>query len=192
MDQAVEPHRIADDTWVIGQLHKPPGAPVGVFLNSMVIRGSEPIIVDTGTMLNREQWMADAFSLVELEDVGWIFLSHDDHDHVGNLLPVMEAAPNATLVTSWFSLERQSGDYELPLDRVRWVNNGEYFDAGDRRLTAITPPMFDAPTTEASSTTAPASTGRWTASPPSCLSSTLTVPRLTMPPGVRAGWSVAP
>ena len=36
---------------------------------------------------------------------------------------------------------------ELPLERMRWVNPGESFDAGDRRLVAVRPPIFDAPTT---------------------------------------------
>ena len=32
-----------------------------------------------------KQWMEDAFALVEPTDVRWIFLSHDDVDHSGNL-----------------------------------------------------------------------------------------------------------
>ena len=113
----------------------------------MVIRGSEPVIVDTGTLANRRQWLEDTFSIVEPEDVRWIFVSHDDADHVGNLGEVLDACPNATLVTSWAITERYSNFFEFPLGRCRWVDNGESFDVGDRRLLAVRPPQWDSPTT---------------------------------------------
>ncbi len=146
-DVKVEPYEVAEDTFVIGQLHQPPGAPVGIYLNSVVIRGEEPVIVDTGTYFNRDQWLEDAFSLVDPADVRWVYLSHDDHDHVGNLRPVLDACPDATLVTTWFMVERLSADFDLPITRMRWLNNGESFSAGDRNLTAVVPPLFDSPTT---------------------------------------------
>jgi flavorubredoxin len=91
--------------------------------------------------------MEDVFSLVDPKDVKWIYISHDDHDHVGNIGEALELCTNATLVSHWFQVERLAGDYELPLNRMRWVNDGEAFDAGDRLLAAIRPPVFDAPTT---------------------------------------------
>jgi len=142
-----QPLAVGPDAWLIRQLAGEGTAPVATYINSLVIRAAEPVIVDTGTVANRTQWMEDVFSIVEPGDVRWIFLSHDDHDHVGNLVEVLEACPQATLVTNWFSGERLSGDIELPLHRCRWVNNGESFDAGDRILVAVTPPIFDAPTT---------------------------------------------
>jgi hypothetical protein len=33
------------------------------------------------------------------------------------------------------------------ITRCRWVNHGDSFDVGDRRLAAVRPPLFDAPTT---------------------------------------------
>jgi flavorubredoxin len=142
-----EPQLIAADTYLIRQMFGEDEAPVAVYVNSMVITGAEPVVVDTGTVVNRERWMEDVFSLVEPDDIRWVFLSHDDHDHVGNLVPLLEAAPNATLVTTWFAQERLAGDLAVPLSRVRWVNHGESFDAGGRTLAVIRPPVYDAPTT---------------------------------------------
>ncbi len=140
------PYRVAPDTYVIPELVPgPPGAFVS--LNSMVITGAEPVIVDTGNELSRYEWMEAAFSLVDPADVRWIFLSHDDHDHIGNLTTVLELCPQATLVTNWFTVERTIRAMELPLDRMRWINSGESFDAGDRTLVAVRPPIFDSPTT---------------------------------------------
>jgi flavorubredoxin len=141
------PLQVGDDTFLIRSLYGEGQAPVAVYVNSMVITGAEPVVVDAGTSGNRERWMDDVFSIVEPGDVRWVFLSHDDHDHVGNLVPLLEAAPQATLVTTWFSLERLVGDIAVPLERVRWINDGESFHAGDRTLVAVRPPLYDAPTT---------------------------------------------
>ena len=143
----VEPELIAPDTYLIHQVQDAVGAPLSVYLNSMVIRGAEPVIIDTGTIANREQWLADVFSLVAPEDVRWIFLSHDDIDHTGNLEQVMERCPNATLVASWALQERHSNAFEFPMTRMRWINDGDTFDVGDRRLHAVRPPVWDSPTT---------------------------------------------
>jgi flavorubredoxin len=76
------------------------------------------VLIDTGTLNNRRAWMADVFSLVEPRRVKWVFLSHDDADHVGNLAEVMELCPNATLVCSWAITERHTNAYDFPLERV--------------------------------------------------------------------------
>ncbi len=141
------PLKVADDTWLIQQMQEAAIGPLWVYLHSLVIKGPEPIIVDTGTPANREQWMKDVFSLVDPGDVRWIFLSHDDVDHAGNLAQVMEACPNATLITTWFFTERHTCDFNFPLERCRWINDGESWKAGDRTLTALVPPLFDSPTT---------------------------------------------
>ena len=96
------PTQIAKDTFLIHD-HEPRGdEPVTVTLNSMVIRAAEPVVVDTGVASNEEQFLADVFSLVDPEDIRWVFISHDDIDHTGNLNALMEAAPNATAVINWF------------------------------------------------------------------------------------------
>ena len=141
------PLEIAPDTWLIQSIQPALGHPLFVYLNSLVIRGTEPVIVDTGTIANRQQWFEDVFSLVEPEDVRWIYLSHDDVDHAGNLEQVLEACPNATLLCSWPIVERHTNCMNFPLERSRWVYDGESFDVGDRVLTALRPPLFDSPTT---------------------------------------------
>jgi flavorubredoxin len=144
---SVPPSRIAADTWVIHQVQPALGQPLFVYLNSMVILGAEPMIVDTGTPANRDQWLKDVFSLVDPNDVRWVFLSHDDVDHTGNLDQVMTACPNARLVCNWAMIERHTNCFEFPLRRCRWIMDGETLDIGDRVLSALRPPVYDSPTT---------------------------------------------
>ncbi len=141
------PTRIAKDTWVIHQVQPALGEPLFVYLNSLVILGQEPVIVDTGTPANRAQWLRDVFALVEPQDVRWVFLSHDDVDHSGNLDQVMDACPNATLVCNWALVERHTNCFNFPLERCRWIMHDESFSVGDRELHALRPPVFDSPTT---------------------------------------------
>jgi hypothetical protein len=143
----VPPTKVAADTWVIHQVQPALGQPLFVYLNSMVIRGAEPMLVDTGTPANRKQWLEDAFSVVEPEDVRWVFLSHDDVDHTGNLDQVMEACPNAQIVCNWAMVERHTNCFEFPLKRCRWIMDGDTLDIGDRQLLARRPPVYDSPTT---------------------------------------------
>src|SRR5690606_9134977 len=118
----LDPVRLADETFLVPNLF-PAGDGLFVPVNSMVIRGAEPVIVDTGAPVHRELWLDQVFSLVEPEDVRWVFLSHDDGDHTGALLDVLERCPNATLVTNMFSVERLALDtVDLPLERMRWLD----------------------------------------------------------------------
>src|SRR4051794_39614644 len=140
------PEPIAPDTWLIPTL----GAdPAGGYLgaNSVVVRGREPVIIDTSILFGRDQWLANVFSIVEPQDVRWIFLSHDDHDHLGNLQSVLDLCPNATLLTDYVMVGRLAGDIELPLERMRWLRVGESIDLGDRVLVMVRPPIFDSPAT---------------------------------------------
>jgi flavorubredoxin len=140
-----EAHPVAPDTFLVPTLAPQPDGVVAA--HTLVIRGAEPVIVDTGCSLVRDHWLDAVFSVVEPADVRWVFISHDDHDHIGNLEVVLDLCPQATLVGNWSMTARLGGDLELPLARMRWLDQGEAFDAGDRTLHLVRPPLFDSPAT---------------------------------------------
>lgn len=143
----LEPTVIAPETFLIHNHQGEGTAPVSVALNSLVIRAEQPVIVDTGVAENRDQYLADVFSIVEPADVRWVFISHDDVDHTGAVNELMAVCPNATLVINWFMVERMGESLTVPPQRWRWIDDDEAFDVGDRVLRAVRPPIFDAPTT---------------------------------------------
>jgi flavorubredoxin len=143
----IETERVAPDTYVIRQMFGEGMGPTAHYVNSAVIAGAEPVIVDCGPAITGEGWLQRAFEIVDPADVRWVYLSHDDVDHVGNLPTVLDLCPRATVVTTMFSIQRMAADGLLPLDRVRLVNEGESFGAGDRDLVAVRPPVYDSPTT---------------------------------------------
>jgi flavorubredoxin len=142
-----ETEQVDPNTFVVHQIAGEGLGPVATYINTMVITGDEPVIVDTGVALTRPGWMERTFAVVDPQDVRWIFLSHDDVDHTGNLDEALSACPNATLVCNWAMVERHTNCFDFPLHRCRWVMDGESFDVGDRTLFAIRPPVFDSPTT---------------------------------------------
>lgn len=140
------PTKVATDTYLIHDHAGEGHAPVLVPLNSMVIRSAEPVVVDTGMAENRDQFLEDVFSIVEPEDIRWVFISHDDIDHTGNLNALMEAAPNAIAVINWFMQERMGASLDVSPLRQRWVGDNEKIEVGDRTLITVRPPVYDSPT----------------------------------------------
>jgi flavorubredoxin len=140
-----KPYLVADETFVIPMYVPIPDHGLA-YLSAMVIRGKESVLVETGSAVHRDEYFQAAFSIVEPKDVRWIFLSHDDRDHSGNLMQVLDHCPNATLVTTFMAVGRMT-EYQLPLNRMRWVNDGESWNVGDRTLQAFAPPLFDGPGT---------------------------------------------
>ena len=137
---------VAPDTWLVPTFAAgPTGGYFGA--HSLVIRGREPVIVDTGCTFVRDAWLEQAFSVVDPADVRWIFVSHDDHDHIGNLEVVLDLCPKATLLVNFAIVGRLALDVELPLERMRWVEPGDALDLGDRTLRFVRPPTFDSPAT---------------------------------------------
>jgi len=118
-----------------------------LYLHALVIMAQEPVLVDTGPGVLRQEYLDAAFSVVDPGDVRWIFLSHDDRDHAGNLMTLLDLCPQAQLVTNFQGATRLAKEFELPMSRIRFVDNGDGFDVGDRTLVALRPPLFDSPAT---------------------------------------------
>lgn len=139
--------RVGPDTDLLESYVPLPG--LGVLpVNAYVIRSREPVLVDTGMAGLRDDVMRELRSLIDLADLRWIWLTHVDADHVGNLAAVLAAAPRARVVTNYLGAGKL-GLQQLPLDRVYLLNPGQSLAVGDRALQALRPPVYDAPETMA-------------------------------------------
>ena len=127
--------RIGPDTHLLREVGEVQSAGLWACINSMVITGAEPVIVATGA--DRSERLEDVFGVVEPTDVRWVSLSLDDLDHAGALAEVMKACPHAVVVAGRAGLLRHADTSTLPLVRCRWVDDGESFEAGDRRLLSV-------------------------------------------------------
>ena len=136
---------VATDTESIVSYYPIPGygmLPVNAFL----IRSVQPVLVDTGVGVLKDAFMDNLRSLIPLEDLRWLWLTHTDADHMGNLPQVLTEAPNLRVITTFLGMGKMLL-HQLPVDRVFLLNPGQYLDLGDRRFVAVRPPSFDAPET---------------------------------------------
>ncbi len=143
-----EPTEIAPETFLIRTAFAATGDAMTMYQSSMLIRGAQPILVDTGPAAASDQWLDAVFGLVEPTDVRWVFVSHNDSDHDGNVLNVLAACPQATLITTSPAVARMTSSFDLPYRRMSWLNFGDTFDAGDRTIEIIDPPVYDSPVTQ--------------------------------------------
>lgn len=142
----MEHHRVARDVTVLADPAPVPG--LGFLpVNAFVLHAAEPVVVDTGLSIPGTPFLETLGSVVDPDDVRWIWLTHPDRDHTGGLFALLEAAPRAKVVTTFLGAGIMSTERPLPMDRVRLVNPGESLDVGDRRLVAFRPPLFDSPAT---------------------------------------------
>ena len=86
-------------------------------------------------------------TVMDPADVRWIWLTHPDRDHTGGLFELLDAAPQARLITTFLGAGLMSTERPLPLHRLYLLNPGQQLDVGDRTLHAFRPPLFDSPAT---------------------------------------------
>ena len=142
-----EPRSVAPDTEALVSYFPLPG--YGILpINAFLIRGEQPILVDTGLASLSDTFMQNLRSLIPLEDLRWLWLTHTDADHTGSIRQILSEAPNARLVTTFLGLGKLGlQQIQVPMERVYLLNPGQSLDMGDRSLTAVKPPTFDAPET---------------------------------------------
>src|SRR5262245_58775098 len=130
---------LTDDVDIPGLGHLP--------INAYVLHGSEPVLVDTGSIIQRDAFRAALTSVIDIADLRWIWLTHTDFDHIGLLHRLLAENPELRVITTFFGVGIMGLFDPLPMDRVNFVNPGESITLADRTLTAVKPPAFDNPIT---------------------------------------------
>jgi flavorubredoxin len=116
-------------------------------INAFVLHGAEPVLVDTGSVIQREEFATALRSTIDVADLRWIWLTHTDFDHVGLLGELLAENAELRVITTFLGVGIMGLSAPLPMDRVNLVNPGQTITLGDRTLTAVRPPTFDNPVT---------------------------------------------
>ena len=114
-----------------------------IAINAFVLHGSEPLLVDTGAVVDADDFMTALRSVIDPADLAWIWLTHTDFDHIGALHRLLAENPRLRVITTFFGMGIMGLAAPLPIAQVCLVNPGETITLGDRTLTAIKPPLFD-------------------------------------------------
>jgi flavorubredoxin len=116
-------------------------------VNAFLIEAKAPVLVDAGLHADSDAFLDALRSVIDPRQLRWIWLTHTDQDHVGSLRRLLDEAPRAKVVTSFLGAGKLALVAPLPPERMHFLNPGQCIDLGDRTLTAVKPPVYDAPET---------------------------------------------
>jgi flavorubredoxin len=138
-------HTVAPDTTSLSSYYPLPG--LGLLpVNAFVVHAAQPVLVDTGLSALREPFLEALRCTIDPAAIRWIWLSHMDADHVGNIEQVMALAPDAKIVTTFLGMGKMLLRH-FDVSRVHLLEPGAVIDAGDRTLVPLKPVCYDAPET---------------------------------------------
>ncbi|MFF8834092.1 MBL fold metallo-hydrolase [Streptomyces sp. NPDC015130] len=142
----MDTHKVGSDTTVLADSLEIPG--IGhIPVNAYVLTAAEPVVVDTGLSVEDRDFVAALGEVMDPADVRWIWLTHPDRDHTGGIFDLLDAAPDARVITTFVGAGIMTTERALPMDRLYFLNPGQSLDVGDRSLHAFRPPLFDNPAT---------------------------------------------
>lgn len=125
-----------------------PVGDIGVLaVNSFLLKGPEPVLVDTGLAALGATLIDALAAEIDLADLRWIWLSHTDADHIGNLAAILGRAPQARVVTNFLGAGKMMM-LGHDMTRVHVLDAGQALALPDRVLHPVRPPYYDAPETQ--------------------------------------------
>lgn len=141
----MDPIQVSDDITALPSYLPLPGLGA-LAVNAFVLKADQPLLVDTGLAGLRADFMTRLREVIDPAELRWIWITHTDADHVGNLAAVLAEAPDARVVTTFLGMGKMNL-LGLPTERAYLLNPGQRLDVGDRTLLALAPPTYDAPET---------------------------------------------
>jgi flavorubredoxin len=118
-----------------------------IAVNAFVLHGPEPVLVDSGIVAERDDFLEALRRVIDPAELRWLWLTHTDFDHIGAIHSLLDESPNLRVITTFLGVGILNLFAPLPIDRVNFVNPGEHITVGNRTLTAVKPPAFDNPST---------------------------------------------
>ncbi len=105
----------------------------GTTYNSYLINADKKAIIETTKYKFWDEYKAKIESLIDPSEIEYIIMNHTEPDHSGNLMRLMELAPNATVVGSGNAL-RYLNDIFEPGFKQLMKRDGDTLDLGNKTL----------------------------------------------------------
>ncbi len=87
-------------------------------VNAFLIRAAEPVLIDAGVAALADLAFEQLVSLIEPDDLRWIWLTHTDQDHIGCVSRLLQQAPKARLGTTSLGMGKLGLSMPVPPERV--------------------------------------------------------------------------
>lgn len=118
----------------------------GSTYNSYFIQDDKNVIIDAVKLKFAEQYLDNLQTLVAPESIDYIIVQHNEPDHAGSLVKLLEAAPNARVVCSKGAVKFVENTVNRDID-IHAVRNGDTLNIGARTLHFIVAPNVHWPDT---------------------------------------------
>jgi len=102
----------------------------GTTYNSFLIRGEQIALVDTSHEKFRQLYFDALTSLINLQDINYLIISHTEPDHSGLVKDLLQKAPDITVVGSKVAIQFLEDLVHQPFKR-RIVKNGDRLSLGN-------------------------------------------------------------
>ncbi|MBN2356069.1 FprA family A-type flavoprotein [candidate division KSB1 bacterium] len=149
----MKPVQITSDVYWIGALHPDlrnfdilMHTKNGTTYNSYLIKDQSVAIIDTVKEKYTEQYLQRISELVNLSEIAYIIVQHNEMDHSGSLAALLEAAPGAKVVCSKPAVKFVNNIINREVE-ILTVENGQVLDLGRKKIEFITAPFLHWPDT---------------------------------------------
>ncbi|MDZ7723346.1 MAG: FprA family A-type flavoprotein [candidate division KSB1 bacterium] len=149
----MKPFEITSDVYWCGALH--PDLRVfdiimqtknGSTYNSYFINDEKKVVIDAVKLKFSDQYLENLKTLVDPETLDYIVVQHNEPDHSGSLVQLMDVAPNARIVCSRGAVKYVQNTVNRDVDIIP-VRNGETLELGSRTLQFVVAPNVHWPDT---------------------------------------------
>lgn len=149
----MKPFEMTQDVFWIGALH--PDLRVfdiimntknGTTYNSYLIRDEKIAIIDTVKAKFADVYLAHIKSLIDPSRIDYIIMQHNEPDHSGSLLKLLEIAPNAQVVCAKPAVKYVENITNAEIN-IKPVSNKEVLELGSKSLQFYTSPYCHWPDT---------------------------------------------
>jgi flavorubredoxin len=118
----------------------------GTTYNSYLIKDEKNAVIDTVKNKFKSTFFENIQEHIDLKDLDYIIIQHNEPDHSGSLVELLEHAPNAKVVCAQVARKYVENITNRELD-ILTVKQGDTLDLGSRTLTFIMSPFLHWPDT---------------------------------------------
>ena len=135
---------IKDDLYQIGE-HVPNEYGFEAMLSYVLLNDGNPILIDCGSHIHRESYVAEIDQLLEGATPEYLFLTHSELPHAGNIAAVAEKWPDIKVIVSNVMLPYIEVLPVLPLEQITQVVPGTKIEFPTRTIEFVDALLKDQP-----------------------------------------------
>ena len=111
----------------------------------VLLNNGHPVLIDCGSQLHRQGIMSELKTLLEGQTPDYIFLTHSELPHAGNLHSIAKRWPDIKVIVSNIMLPYIEIAPILPLSQITTANAGSTLEVAGRKLEFVDALLKDQP-----------------------------------------------